>query len=176
MLELLNIRVTLEKFAGKGSWTFARIGKLPIKPRTHFGLVKVCGRLDEVALEKGTLMPFGKGGHFLPVNAALRKQLGKQAGDEVQLQLFALEEPAALSISLADFTDCLAEVPAALLAFQTLAPAQQQQWLGWVAAADNDELQVARMEAAMQQLGAGTALPPEVGAGSYPAGLVSARR
>jgi hypothetical protein len=160
MLELLHTRVTLTKL---GTWTFAAVGELPFKPKTHFGVLKVNGRIDGVTFENCSLMPMKKGGHFLPVSAALRKQLGKQAGDEVELQLFIAAELAGLDVSLADFRDCLAEVPAALQAFEALPPVQQQQWLSWVAQATSDEQKVARMEAALEQLG-----------GANPAGLVFA--
>jgi len=153
MLELFNGPVTLGKFPGKGAWTYAPVGVLPNAPKTHFGVLKVSGRIDEIALNGVALMPMGEGRRFLAVNAALRKQLGKQAGDVVKLQLFSVEEPTALSgISLADFTECLAEVPAALQAFQGLTAAQQQAWLSWVDAAASDEQKVARVEAALVQL------------------------
>ncbi|WP_426058589.1 DUF1905 domain-containing protein [Hymenobacter sp. B1770] len=156
MLELFNAEVTLERFPGKGGWTFAPVGQLPFKVKTHFGNLKVCGRLDEVVLAEAHLMPMGKGLRFLPVNAELRKKLGKQAGDAVHLQLFVAEETEELAVSMADFAECLAEVPAALGAFQGLAAAAQQAWLAWVTQAEGDEQRVARIEQAIVQLsGAG---------------------
>ena len=164
MLELFNAQVTLAKFSGKGGWTYAPVGQLPFKSPTHFGVLKVRGRLDAVVVEDAHLMPMGKGARFLPVNAALRKKLGKQAGDAVHLQLFAVEDPAARAISLADLTECLAEVPAALSAFQGLARPQQQAWLDWIDQVGADDQQVTRVEQAIAQLGAATAgkrlLPP----------------
>ncbi|GAA4352754.1 YdeI/OmpD-associated family protein [Hymenobacter saemangeumensis] len=161
MLELFNGPVTLEKFSGKGAWTYAPVGVLAQAPKTHFGVLKVTGRIDEVMLNDCALMPMGQGRRFLAVNAALRKQLGKQAGDVVQLQLFAQEERAALEhISLADFTDCLAEVPAALRTFQALPLARQQAWLRWVDEAEADEQKVTRVEAALALLERGQAAVP----------------
>ena len=165
MLELFNAEVMLTRFPGKGGWTYAPVGQLPFKVKTHFGNLKVCGRVDEVALAAAQLMPIGKGQRFLPVNAALRKQLGKQAGDVVHLQLFALAVPKELTVTMADFTECLSEVPAAQRSFQGLAGAQQQAWLEWVAQAETDDQKVARIEQAIAQLGAGkpegkSLLPP----------------
>lgn len=167
MLELFNAEVTLERFPGKGGWTYAPVGQLPFKVKTHFGNLKVCGRLDELVLEDAHLMPVGKGLRFLPVNAELRKKLGKQAGDAVHLQLFAVEGPDTLAISMADFTDCLAQIPAALGAFQQMAVAQQQAWLAWVTQADSDEQKVARIEQTIGLLSAAKAsgkglVPPAV--------------
>ena len=157
MLELFNAEVTLEKFPGKAGWTYAPVGQLPFKVKTHFGNLKVSGRLDEVVLTDAHLMPMGKGLRFLPVNAALRKRLGKQAGDAVHLQLYAAEAPT-MTISLADFKECLAEVPGVLLRFEALAPAQQQQWLDWVVAGSEAQ-QVAQVEAAVLVLAAGGNVP-----------------
>jgi len=160
MLELLNTRVMLARFPGKGGWTYAPVGLLPEAPKTYFGVLKVRARVDELTLEGVTLMPMGQGRRFLPINAALRKQLGKQAGDEVQLQLFLLEEEAALEhISLADFTECLAEVPAALRVFQGLGKERQLAWLRWIDEVEEDAQKVARVEAAMAQLAQGKQQP-----------------
>lgn len=153
MLELLNTRVTLVKSNGKGGWTYAPVGLLPEAPKTHFGVLKVCGRIDAVLVENCTLFPMGQGRRLLAVNAALRKKLGKQAGDEVQLQLFLAPDNVDLGISLADFTDCLAESPAALRAFRALPTAARQQWLRWVGDAASEPQQVARVEAALARLG-----------------------
>ena len=150
MRELFNAEVMLARFPGKGGWTYAPVGQLPFKVKSHFGNLKVRGQLDDVMLDAAHLMPMGQGLRFLPVNAALRKRLGKQAGDTVHLQLFAVEEPT-LAISLADFKECLAEVPGALGAFEALPSLQQQELFGRVAAADSEQ-QVTQVEAVLAQL------------------------
>ena len=152
MLELFNAEVMLEKFASKGGWTYAPVGQLPFKVKTHFGNLKVCGQLDDVALAEAHLMPMGQDRRLLPVNAALRKRLGKQAGDVVHLQLFAMEEPANPAVSLADFTECLAEVPAAQRAFAALTAPQQQALFEQVASAGDEQQQVTQVEAVIAQL------------------------
>ena len=47
--------------------------------------VRVDARVDEVAVENMGLMPTGSGELMLSVSAALRKKLGKNVGDEVQV-------------------------------------------------------------------------------------------
>lgn len=49
--------------------------------------VKVDATVDTVQLTKVGLMPTGTGGHMLSISAKLRKQLGKEIGDEVTVQL-----------------------------------------------------------------------------------------
>ncbi|HEX8326270.1 MAG TPA: YdeI/OmpD-associated family protein [Hymenobacter sp.] len=161
MRELFNAEVVLTRFPGKGGWTYAAVGELPFQVKTHFGTLAVSGQVDDVVLEGAQLMPMGQGRRFLPVNAALRKQLGKQAGDVVHLRLYAVELAPALTVSMADLVDCLAEMPPALAAFQRLGPAAQQQWLTWVELAETDEGKTARVEQAIERLAQGVLAPPK---------------
>ncbi|WP_010204335.1 DUF1905 domain-containing protein [Salinibacterium sp. PAMC 21357] len=48
--------------------------------------VKVSGTMDGHSFS-ATLMPSGENGHFLSLNAALRKLVGKQIGDVVNVHL-----------------------------------------------------------------------------------------
>ncbi len=48
--------------------------------------VRVSGSVDGVPLAFA-LMPTGKGGHMVSVSATLRKKLGKQLGDDVDVHI-----------------------------------------------------------------------------------------
>ena len=58
-------------------------------------------------------MPMGSGrGLFLPVNAAVRKQIGKSAGDIVHITLYADDD----EFDSSEFMECLADAPEAMKA------------------------------------------------------------
>ena len=84
---LVNKEYQLKKFPGKGGWTFAGIPEVPQDKNAPFGWVKVCGSIDDYELKYYKLMPMGNGKLFLPVKAAIRKKIGKNAGDFVRIKL-----------------------------------------------------------------------------------------
>jgi hypothetical protein len=48
--------------------------------------VKVAGTIDSYAFQ-ATLLPLGEGKHMLPLNAKLKKQVAKRAGEQVVVHL-----------------------------------------------------------------------------------------
>ncbi|HNV29466.1 MAG TPA: DUF1905 domain-containing protein, partial [Cyclobacteriaceae bacterium] len=90
---LVNKKYRLEKFPGKGGWTFARIPEILQDKKAHFGWVKVRGTIDGYEIRKYHLMPMGDGSLFLPVKAEIRKKIKKNAGDQVHVILSPDNEP-----------------------------------------------------------------------------------
>ncbi|MCB0646363.1 MAG: DUF1905 domain-containing protein [Saprospiraceae bacterium] len=76
----------LEKFPGKGGWTYAAIPEIAQNPANPFGWVSVKGTIDGVPIQT-KLMPMGNGQLFLPVKASLRKTIRKSQGDTVHIVL-----------------------------------------------------------------------------------------
>lgn len=159
---LCNAEVTLERFPGKGGWTYAVLPASVNIKASSFSMVRVNGQIDDLQLENVALMALGKGRLFIPVKAALRQQLGKQSGDTVRLVLHLAADTVAAPLSITDeeLRACLADVPHALAAYEQLEPTQQAAWVTWVAAAPTDDQKVARVEVACFRLANGGGEPP----------------
>lgn len=117
MKALVNKKYKLQKFPGKGGWTFAAIPEIAQNRKNHFGWVRVKGFIDDVFINKYHLMPMGNGQLFLPVKAAIRKQIKKKEGDWITVQLFADNDPVEIPDEL---LQCLQDEPAALKQFNKL--------------------------------------------------------
>jgi hypothetical protein len=75
----------LQRGDNPGAWTCVVIDDVAELFGTR-GLVKIRGAIDGAPFD-GALMAQGDGTHRLPVKAALRKAIGKEAGDSVHVRI-----------------------------------------------------------------------------------------
>lgn len=126
---LVNKKYQLEKFPGKGGWTYVIISEIPQNIKRKFGMVKVKGRIDDYELMGYNLMPMGTGQLFLPVKAEIRKKIAKKEGDWVTVELYADDSGLAIPEEL---IDCLKDEPKAYANFMKLPESAQKEYRDWV--------------------------------------------
>lgn len=83
----LDVTVPLTRGETDGAWTYGMLVGSGEQIGTRRA-VRVEGYIDDVPVAL-TLLPMGGGTHMLPVNATLRRLLGKDAGDVVRARLTA---------------------------------------------------------------------------------------
>lgn len=97
--------VVLTHWPGKGAWTYHLVIPNSRGIVGTWGNIKVSGTLDDYAFQSKNLAPVKSGDKILAVNAAVRKRLGKQAGDTVRVTMY--REVATVPSAEADVLACL---------------------------------------------------------------------
>src|SRR5688572_6086951 len=109
---MISFSTVIRKFEVKGGWTYIDIPSvlaLKLKPGNRQSF-RVKGTLDKLAVKRLAVMPVGNGNFIIPLNAKLRKGLGKSHGASLRARL---EEDKAPYKPDADLLLCLQEEPGA---------------------------------------------------------------
>ena len=153
---LINRQYLLEKYPGKGGWTYAAIPEIVQNKNAPFGWVKVKGSIDGYPLKQYKLMPMGNGQLFLPVKAAIRKKIKKEAGDFVHIILYLDETPLETP---EEIVDCFKnEPPQIYQTFMAFTEGERKSYLDWIYSAKTDETKVERIAEMMKKLQKGQRL------------------
>ena len=155
MKPLINKKYILERFDGKGGWTFAHIPEIPQDKHAHFGWVKVRGTIDGYEIRKYHLMPMGNGKLFLPVKAEIRKKIKKDVGDKVHIILYPDNEPLEVP---EEMLLCLRDEPQALSYFNSLSESEQKFYIEYIYSAKKEETKIDRMAKSINRLQRGLKL------------------
>lgn len=121
---------------------------MPHLPKKKNGTVRVRGSIDAYALENCHIWAM-KAQTFFAVKAEIRKAIGKQEGDKVQLTLY-LDEPVAAQTD--DFLLCLQQEPQLLKHFNKMPVAARNEMTQWIFAAGSEDEKITRMGRALEQL------------------------
>ena len=141
-IPLVNKEYLLEKFQGKGGWTFAKIPEIMQNKNAPFGWVRVQGTIDKYEIKNYNLQPIGHGNLFLPVKAEIRKKINKKAGDFVHIILYADNSPSAIP---EEFKLCLLDEPNAYETFLSYTNGEQKTCIEWIYSAKTDTTKAERI-------------------------------
>jgi hypothetical protein len=147
---LVDKEYRLQKFPGKGGWTYAAIPEVLKIPHTPFGWVRVRGSIDGYPIERAKLQPLGNGQLFFPINSKIRKKLGKESGDSVRITLYEdkISERIREELRL-----CLENEPQEIAdRFQGFSSFLQNNYLGWLQDARSDEEKAERIVKLIDEL------------------------
>jgi hypothetical protein len=134
MIRYITTILKFNKKGEKSGWTYIEISESQaqkLKPNTKVSF-RVKGTLDQFVFEKVALLPMGDGMFIMPVNAAMRKSLGKKEGDKIKVVMDIDERKLALS---SDLMKCLKEEPDSLVYFKSLPMSHQNYYSKWIESA-----------------------------------------
>lgn len=146
---LVNNSYQLEKFKGKGGWTYAAIPEVVRDKHAPFGWVRVRGSIDNFEIKNYHLMPMGNGNLFLPVKAEIRKKIGKSEGDYVHVVLYLDNSPVEIPEEL---LLCFADEPALHKTFLGYTNGEQKAFVEWIYSAKKEETKVERIAKLFKKL------------------------
>jgi Domain of unknown function (DUF1905)/Bacteriocin-protection, YdeI or OmpD-Associated len=148
-IPLVDREYLLERFQGKGAWTFVRIPEIQQNKKAPFGWVRVRGSVDNFEIRNYNLQPMGNGNLFLPLNAIIRKAINKGEGDHVHITLFADNSPTEVP---EEFELCLKDEPKAYETFLRYTNGEQKVFIEWIYSAKTDATKVERISRAIVEI------------------------
>lgn len=148
---MIKFNTTILKFNKKGEksgWTYIDVPadiaqKLKQGNKRSF---RVKGRLDTCPINGVALLPMGDGNFIMPLNASLRKGIGKKQGAVLHIQIEEDRTPVLLNVEL---MECLADDPEALKFFKSLTKSHQNYFSKWIESAKTDSTKTKRIAQAV---------------------------
>ena len=144
---MVKYNATILKFDQQGEktgWTYIVIPAATAK-KLNPGVRKIYrvkGKLDDLNIAKVALMPMGEGDFIMPINAAMRKGIGKRKGASVKVWLEVDDSPI---VPPAELLECLADEPQALKYFNTLPQSHRNYFTKWIDSAKTDATKAKRI-------------------------------
>lgn len=130
-------------------WTYVAIPNFPPELKGRNGNVRVRGWIDTYELKQYNLLPLKDSGMMLPLNAGVRKKIGKDVGDTVHVILYADDSPLIIPD---DILICLMDSPKAHHFFMSLSESNQKYYIEWIEASKKVETKAARILKMIERL------------------------
>lgn len=144
---MVKFTATIDKFGEKAHQTGWTVIIVPAKMADKINpgckkTFRVKGKLDAFEIEKVALMPAGEGDFILPLNAAMRKAIGKRKGAEIKIQLQADDSPI---LPPSELLECMADEPEALKYYNSLPQSHRNYFTKWIGSAKTDATKAKRI-------------------------------
>lgn len=149
----------LQKWPGKGGWTYVVLPGILRGTKKPFGWVQVKGMIDNFEIKKYRLMPMKDDNLFLPIKAEIRKKIMKSEGDYVHIVLYPDPEPMKVP---EEMLLCLKDEPGAFHFFNSLSESEQRLYILWIYSAKREETKVDRLVKSISRLQQGLKLYEKV--------------
>jgi hypothetical protein len=151
---LIDGQFLIEKRAAQSgfemsNWTYVILPSIPKEYKARGGTIRVRGLIDAYELKQYNLLPMKDERMFLPLNAAVRKKIGKKEGDFVQVVLYYDPSPVVVP---EEILACLLDAPLAHQFFLSLSASNQKYYLDWIEGAKKIETKVERIQKAIERL------------------------
>ena len=140
-----------DKQREKTGWTYITIPQEiahQIKPGNKKSF-RVRGKLDNHPITQIALLPMGEGDFIMPLNAAMRKGIGKTKGAKLLVQIQQDKEAYKMNEA---FMECLHDEPVALAFFKTFPLSHQSYYSKWIDAAKTEHTITKRIAQAVTAL------------------------
>jgi len=151
---MVQYTTTIKRFGEQGEktgWTYIEIPAdiaQQIKPGNK-KVFRVKGKLDSYSIKQVAILPMGGGSFVMPLNAAMRKGIGKRHGAQLQVRLDEDHKQIELN---PEFIECLKDEPRALKFFESLAPSHQRYFSKWIESAKTIETKTKRIAYAVDAM------------------------
>ena len=151
---MISFKTRILKFGKQGEktgWTYIEVSAAQatkLKPRCKVSF-RVKGQLDQHSIRQVALIPMGEGGFILPINAAMRKALGKKEGHTLDVSLQVDNREVELS---PDLMECLRDEPALLKKFGQLPGSHQKYYSRWIESAKTATTKAKRIALTLEAL------------------------
>lgn len=146
------------KMGEKTGWTYITLSETlaqKLNPGKKTGY-RVKGTLDQHPIQRIALLPMGKGTFILPLNAKIRKAIGKEMGDMLTVSLDV--DVRSIPPSSA-FMKCLKDDDRAMTHFKTLSGSHQRYFSKWIEEAKTLETKTKRITMAVIALASAQGFP-----------------
>ena len=147
MIKFSTIILKFAKQGEKTGWTYIEISAGRASKLSDSKVsFRVKGMLDTFPIKQKSVIPMGSGKFILPINAIMRKTIGKNAGDKLLVMVELDESNFILS---PDLMECLKEEPKSNKYFKSLPGAHQKYFSNWIESAKTSETKAKRIAMAL---------------------------